>query len=118
MSLLDSPHNIHAYEEAELVYERLPLGRHDEMAARLLDIYGHLSRWLDDPAEKVFIHHEEFGDRVMGVLAGYLLYAGLVHEGPHAISVIEKITGRNLGADGREMVAVTLADNLRRPARS
>jgi hypothetical protein len=45
------------------------------------------------------------------------VYSGLVQEGPHAISVIEKITGRNLGADGREMVAVTLADNLRREPR-
>jgi hypothetical protein len=52
------------------------------------------------------------------VLAGYLVYSGLVTEGPHAISVIEKITGRNLGADGREMVAVTLSDNLRRAPRT
>jgi hypothetical protein len=51
------------------------------------------------------------------VLAGYLVYSGLVEEGPHAISVIEKITGRNVGADGREMVAVTLADHLHREPR-
>ncbi len=117
VSLLDSTHNLHAYEEAELVYEWLPLGRHDEMAARLRNIYEHLITWLDDPEEKVFIHHEEFGDRILGVLAGYLVYARLVQEGPHAISVIEKITGRNVGADGREMVAVTLADGLRREPR-
>jgi hypothetical protein len=88
------------------------------MAARLRDIYEHLTLWLDDPDEKVFLHHEEFGDRVLGVLAGYLVYSGLVQEGPHAISVIEKITGRNIGADGREMVSVTLADNLHREPRA
>ena len=27
-------------------------------------------RWLDDPDEKVLVHHEEFGERLMGVLAG------------------------------------------------
>ena len=48
----------------------------------------------------MLIHHEEFGDRLLGVLAGYLLYAGLVTEGPHAVVVIEKITGRQLGVDG------------------
>ena len=48
----------------------------------------------------MLIHHEEFGDRLLGVLAGYLLYAGLVTEGPHAVVVIEKITGRQLGAIG------------------
>ena len=33
----------------------------------------------------MLLHHEEFGDRLLGVIAGYLLYAGLVDEGPHAI---------------------------------
>src|SRR4029079_15113316 len=117
-SLLDSPHNLHAYEEAELVYKRLPLGRHDAMGTRLPDIYEHLTVWLDDPEEKVFLHHEEFGDRLLGVLAGYLVYSGLVEEGPHAISVIEKITGRNVGAAGRAMVSVTLSDNLHREPRA
>ena len=58
------------------------------------------------------MHHEEFGDRLLGVLAGYLLYSGLVTEGPHAIVVIEKITGRQLGAVGREIVAVTVNEGL------
>ena len=86
----------------------MPLGRHDELAPRLASIYGTSTKLLDDPAEKLFLHHEEFGDRLLGVLAGYLLYSRLVEHGPHAISVIEKLTARSLGADGREMVAVTL----------
>ena len=35
-----------------------------------------------DPDERMLIHHEEFGDRLLGVLAGYLLYSGLVDRGP------------------------------------
>ena len=35
VSLLDSPHNLHAYEEAGLVSVHVPLGPHDELAARL-----------------------------------------------------------------------------------
>ena len=31
VSLLDSPHNLHAYEEAGHRYEHVPLGRHDEL---------------------------------------------------------------------------------------
>ena len=58
------------------------------------------------------MHHEEFGERLMGVLAGFLLYTGKVTEGPHAIVVIEKITGRQLGAAGREIVAVTLDEGI------
>ena len=63
----------------------------------------------------MLIHHEEFGDRLLGVLAGYLLYAGLVTEGPHAIVVIEKITGRQLGSVAREIVAVTVDEGIVAP---
>jgi hypothetical protein len=112
LSLLDSPHNLHAYEEAGLAYEHVPLGRHDELAERLRDVYTTLARWLDDPSERVLMHHEEFGDRLLGVVAGFLLYSGLVHEGPHAIVVLEKLTGRQLGSMGREIVAVTVNEGI------
>jgi hypothetical protein len=117
LSLLDSPHNLHAYEEAELAYEHIPLGRHDELPERLRDVYTTLARWLDDPSEKVLMHHEEFGERLLGVVAGFLLYSGLVHEGPHAIVVLEKLTGRQLGSVGREIVAVTVNEGIFRNPR-
>jgi hypothetical protein len=112
VSLLDSPHNLHAYEEAELQYVHLPLGRHDELPERLRDIFTTVAGHLDDEQEKLLIHHEEFGDRLLGVLSGYLLFCGLVDSGPNAISVMEKLTGRNLGAEGREIVSVTIAEKL------
>ena len=65
----------------------------------------------------MLIHHEEFGDRLLGVLAGYLLYAGLVAEGPHAVVVIEKITGRQLGSVAREIVSVTVDERIVDPVR-
>lgn len=114
VSLLDSPHNLHAYEEADIAYVHVALGPHDELPQRLIAIYEALAKLLDDPAEMLYMHHEEFGDRLLGVLAGYLLYAGLVDTGPHAISIIEKLTSRSLGAAGREIVALTLDDHLRR----
>src|SRR5207253_855623 len=49
LSLLDSPHNLHGYEEAGLAYEHVPLGRHDELAERLRDVYTTLAGWLDNP---------------------------------------------------------------------
>jgi hypothetical protein len=90
----------------------VPLGRHDEWPERLPVLYGTLAAWLGNPRERVLIHHEEFGDRLLGVLAGYLLYAGFVAEGPHAVVVIEKITGRQLGATAREVVAVTVEEGI------
>jgi hypothetical protein len=58
------------------------------------------------------LHHEEFGDRLVGVIAGYLLYSELIPEGPPAIMVAERLTGRELGATGREIVAATVDAGL------
>ena len=58
------------------------------------------------------------GDRLVGVIAGYLLYAGLVDEGPHAIVAGERLTGRELGAVGREIVAITVNENIVRTRRT
>jgi hypothetical protein len=112
LSLLDSPHNLHAYDTAGLAYEHIPLGRRDEMPDRLAKIYGAIADWLEDPSERVLVHHEEFGDKLIGTLAGFLIYAGLVQEGPHAVGVLERETSRQLGATGREIVAVTLEERI------
>jgi hypothetical protein len=115
LSLLDSPHNLHAYDEASIPYVHIPLGRHDDWARSLERIYATLQQWIDDPLERTLIHHEEFGERLLGVLAGFLLYTGAAKEGTHAVVMIEKITGRELGAPGREIVASTLDEGLVRP---
>ncbi len=112
LSVLDSPHNLHAYDEAGVAYADTPLGRHDEWPERLPLVYSTLDEWLRDPTERILVHHEEFGDRLLGFLAGYLLYAGFVATGPHAVVVIERITGRQLGATARELVAVTFDEKI------
>lgn len=114
VSLLDSPHNLHAYEEAGIAYAHVPLGPHDELVPRLEVVFGTIFKLLDDPAEKLFVHHEEFGDRLLGVMSGYLIYAGLVDNGPHAISITEKLTGRSIGSTGRELIAATIDGHLHR----
>lgn len=117
LSVLESPHNLSAYDDAGIAYEHVPLGRHDEMPERLTDIYKQIAAWVDDPTERVLIHREEFGDLLSGILAGYLIYGGFVQDGAHAIEIIERITGRQLGPPGREIVAATLAEGLvRTPA--
>jgi len=113
LSLLESPHNLHAYEAAGIGYEHIPLGRHDEWPESLRAIYATLERWLSDPNERVLIHHEEFGERLVGVLAGYLIYTGVLQEGPHAIVAMEKMTGRELGSVGREIVATVVEEKMR-----
>lgn len=118
LSLLDSPHNLHAYEEAGIAYEHVPLGRREDWPAQLRQAYTLIVTWLEDPRERVLVHHEEFGERLLGVLAGYLLFAfpDVFTGGPQAVVAIERIAGRQLGAAGREIVAVTVEEGLVRQA--
>ena len=66
LSLLDSPHNLHAYDEAGVAYIHTPIGPHDELPMRLSMIYAAITKLLDDPEERIYVHNEEFGDKVLG----------------------------------------------------
>src|SRR5437588_1520095 len=113
VSILTSTHNLHAYEEQGVVSEHVPLGPHDEPRPVLEDLFGRLRTWLGG-GEKVLLHQEELGDRVQGVVAGYLVWSGLVKSSAQAISIVERINQRQMGPVGRELVA--LATELAHPA--
>jgi hypothetical protein len=105
VSLLPSPHNLHAYDELNVTWSHVPFGPHDDAVVVLGDLYPHLRRWIGS-GERILLHQEELGDRLMGVVAGYLRWSGKVPDGPRAIAVVEKILGRQMGPPGRELVAL------------
>jgi hypothetical protein len=105
VSLLPSPHNLHAYDEMDVTWSHIPFGPHDDPAVVLADLYARLKYWLAD-GERILLHQEELGDRLMGVVAGYLRWSGMVPSGPQAIAVVEKILARQMGPAGRELVAM------------
>jgi len=109
VSLLPSNHNLHAYDELEMTWCHLPFGPQDDPAICLPDIYRHIRDSLAR-GERILVHQEELNDRLMGVVAGYLRWSGLVPSGPQAITVVERILGRQMGTPGRELV--TLAPSL------
>jgi hypothetical protein len=53
----------------------------------------------------VLLHGDELGDRVMGIVAGYLASSGRIAQGPAAISAVEHLVERSMGPDGRALVA-------------
>ena len=103
VSLLPSPHNLRAYEELGVKWEHFPMTR-GEATAVLADLFPALRVWLSG-GECVLVHQEELGDLVQGVMAGYLVYAALVPSPAEAISIVERITQRQMGPPGRELVA-------------
>ncbi len=105
VSLLASTHNLHAYDELAMKWSHLPFSPLDDPRAVLPELYEQLRQWLDE-GERVLVHQEELGDRLMGVMAGYLLSVGLIKSGPQAIAVLERIIQRQMGPAGRELVAL------------
>jgi hypothetical protein len=110
VSLLPSPHNLHAYDEHDVPSSHLPFGPHDDPAVVLPDLFVNIRSWLA-AGERVLIHQEELGDRLMGVVAAYLRWSGLIPSSPKTITVVEQILGRQMGPEGRQLVA--LAPTLR-----
>lgn len=115
VSLLESPHNLHAYDERQLRWSHRPLGGQFDRSATLASLYRDLGSWLAEDGV-VLIHAEEMDDLVAGVAAGYLLWSGRVPSAPHAIAAMELLTRRQLGPSGREVVAMAAA--MKPPAAS
>lgn len=105
VSLLGSTHNLHAYDEMGVTWSHVPFSALDDARTVLPDLYGRLRSWLAD-GEKILVHQEDLGDRLMGVMAGYLLYTRMIATGPQAIAVVERIVARQMGPAGRELVAL------------
>ncbi|MGH9188033.1 MAG: hypothetical protein ACRD0U_19845 [Acidimicrobiales bacterium] len=105
VSLIPSPHNLHNYDELGVRWIHRPFASTDDARAVLGSFFPSLHRLLG-AGEKVLVHQDELGDRVSGLVAGYLLWTGAISAGPQAISIVEQIVHRQMGPVGREFVAV------------
>jgi hypothetical protein len=105
VSLLPSPHNLHAYDELGMTWSHFPFAPTDDARPVISSLYTELREWLG-AGERVLVHQEEMGDRLMGVIAGYLVATGLLTSGPQAITILEQLTTKQMGTAGREVVAL------------
>ncbi|HEY5244253.1 MAG TPA: hypothetical protein VIJ60_01175 [Acidimicrobiales bacterium] len=109
VSLLPSPHNLHAYDDEGLAYAHYPLFPAVDPRPVLADCYEDLERSLGE-GMKILMHQDELGDRVMGVIGGFLVWSGRLPTGPQAVALVEHLIGHQMGSTGRELVVV--ADGL------
>lgn len=105
VSTLAAPHNLHAYDEADLPWRHVPFARQDNPSDVLGLLYPQLRALLEE-GQQVVLHQDEAGDRLQGIVTGYLVYAGLVNEPARAIAMVERLLHRPMGPLGRELVAV------------
>jgi hypothetical protein len=105
VSLLGSPHNLHAYDELGMPWSHFPLVPATDPRSVLPGLYRELDEWLR-AGERILLHQEALGDELMGVVGGYLWWSERVPGGPHAIIALERIVRRQMGPQGRELVAL------------
>ncbi len=105
LSLLPSPHNLHVYDEFNMPWVHFAITTTEELRVGLGQIYNLLATWLKD-GDKVLVHEEELSDQLIGIMAGFLLWAGFLPTGPEAITVTERLVSRKLNNAGRSVVAM------------
>ena len=105
ISLLGSPHNLHAYEELGVEYLHLPFTTTEDTRSVLANLYAELRDQLA-AGDRLLVHQDDLGDRLMGTMAGYLVHTEMVPEGPRAIAIVEHIVHRQMGPAGRELVGL------------
>ncbi len=104
VSLLPSPHNLAAYDEEGLAWAHYPLERSGDPRPVLASCY----RDIDDSLAaglRILVHQDELGDRVMGVLAGYLVWSERIATEPQAVALVEGVVGHAMGEPGRELLS-------------
>jgi hypothetical protein len=112
VSLIPSPHNLHNYDELGVTWRHRPFTQGDDAQRFVAGFFPEL-RGMIAEGQKVLVHQDELGDRVSGLMAGFLLWSGMVESGPQAISITEQLVHRQLGPLGRQLV--TIAAELPKP---
>jgi hypothetical protein len=103
LSLLTGNQNLAAYRDVGFRVIHQPFSPEDEEGG-LTPFFAALDEALARKDEVVLVHRETVDDAVAGLLAGYLVHAGYVHDPIIASAIIQEILGRPLGPKARAMI--------------
>lgn len=105
LSLIPNNANLHNYDDEDVAWIHRPFSGPEDGARYLSAIYADIQT-LTTQGFRLLMHREEVGDHLSGLVAGYLVWTGMVPEQPEAIVTIEQILSRPIGPVGREIVAL------------
>lgn len=103
VSVSPAPNNLHNYDEMGVTWMHWPFPASEEVGRYLQRTYSGLQQLLGS-RKQVVVHADELSDRLLGLMAGYLVWSDMVPEPPHAITLIERLNSRQLDAEGRTVV--------------
>jgi hypothetical protein len=103
ITLLPGNQNLQAYRDAGLAVNQVsvPLEPTRADADR---VFKALHKALAEVDAKVLIHREIIDDKLGGLLAGYLVWSGMVAQPIMAVALVQEILRRPLGPEGRSLV--------------
>ncbi len=103
ITLLAGNQNLQAYREAGLSVFQVGVPPEPTMsdAQRVFKV---LHRALGEKGARVLLHREVIDDGLGGILAGYLVWSGMVEQSVLAVALIQEILRRPLGPEGRSLV--------------
>jgi hypothetical protein len=113
VSLIPSPHNLHNYDELHMPWWHVPHIGTEGDRERTDAFYAELDEALLR-GERLIVHREVLDDVSTGLLAGFLLWRGLVRTAPEAVTVMERLVSRQMGPAGRSLVALAERSPTRR----
>lgn len=105
LSLLPQTHNIKAYSDFGIPATNIPVPTFEDLRPKLPQIYDFIDQ-SRARGEALLIHMDEFSDVLAGLLAGYLLHAGLCERIHQATAIVERIIRRPLGPDAKTVAAL------------
>lgn len=103
VSLMDNNQNIKVYRDSGFGAHRVPIGP-EIMENERRSLYDKLRELLSNPETRVLVHREVIDEDLAGLMSGFLVESGLVPNPVQAVTIIEQILGRPLGARARSMV--------------
>jgi hypothetical protein len=104
LSILPPMAALEGYAEKGLAIAHYPLRGGPQQGLVLDACYEDVAKCLENKTT-VLLHGDEVSDRLLGVLAGYLLWSKRAPSAPTSIALIERLVKRTIGPDGRALMA-------------
>jgi hypothetical protein len=106
VSLLGPNQNQYAYEAAGLTFSSIEVPEEIEPEDAQA-VFEALGEAMADPDAVTLVHRDTIDDTLGGLLAGYLLYSGLLDDPIVATDIVQRILGRAIGPEGRRLIPGT-----------
>lgn len=103
ISILPVMQNLSAYFEHGLTASHYALRGGPQQREVLEACYRDLDNSMNNKIT-VLLHSDEVSDRLLGVIAGYLVWSGKVATIPTSIALTERLFKRSIGPDGRTVL--------------